>query len=87
MKERVTVVTRKGQITIPAEIRRVLHINVGDKVVVSLEEDGVKLKPSAGVVARTAGALKSDSPLLTPEQEREAAERAVAEEVVSRIED
>ena len=36
MKELLTVVTRKGQITLPAEIRRALGLKVGDRVAVSL---------------------------------------------------
>ncbi|MDP9379923.1 MAG: AbrB/MazE/SpoVT family DNA-binding domain-containing protein [Chloroflexota bacterium] len=85
MNERVSVVTRKGQITIPAEMRKALDLNEGDKVALSLEEGEVRVRGSSGsVVARTAGALRSDAPLLSPEEEREAAERAIAEDVVSR---
>lgn len=85
MKERVSVITRKGQITIPAEMRKALDLNEGDKVEISLEDDTVLLKRSSGsVVARTAGALRSDALLLSAEEEREAAERAIAEDVVSR---
>ncbi len=86
MNQRVSTVTRKGQITIPVEMRRALDINEGDKVELSLEEDGVKRKRSSGsIVARTAGALKSEVPMLSPEEEREAAERAIAEDVVRRM--
>jgi AbrB family looped-hinge helix DNA binding protein len=40
MKEQYTVVTRKGQITVPAEIRKALGLHIGDRVAVSLDEDG-----------------------------------------------
>jgi AbrB family looped-hinge helix DNA binding protein len=85
MKERLSVVTRKGQITIPAEIRRALRIKEGDKVAFTMEAGEVKLSRTGSVVAATAGALKSDMPPLTPEEERKAAEQAIAEDVVTRM--
>ncbi len=44
--ELVTVVTRKGQVTIPAAIRRSLGIKVGDTVTLAIEGDAVKLRPT-----------------------------------------
>ena len=85
MKEHLSVVTRKGQITIPAEIRRALRIKEGDKVAFTMEAGEVKLFRTGSVVAATAGALKSDMPPLTPEEERKAAEQAIAEDVVTRM--
>jgi len=85
MKERLSVVTRKGQITIPAEIRRALDIKEGDKVAFTMEAGEVKLSRTGSVVAATAGALKSDMPPLTPEKEREAAEQAIAQDVAARM--
>jgi AbrB family looped-hinge helix DNA binding protein len=38
MIEELTVVTRKGQITVPANIRRLLNLKVGDKVAISLAD-------------------------------------------------
>lgn len=84
MKEYTTLVTRKGQITIPVEIRRSLGIGEGDRVALVLDGDEVRLAPSAGVVARTAGILKTGAPPLSAEVLRETAERAVAEEVAAR---
>jgi antitoxin PrlF len=85
MKERLSVVTRKGQITIPADIRRALNIKEGDKVAFTMEEGEVKLSRTGSVVAATAGALKSDMPPLSPEEERRAAEEAIAEDVMARM--
>jgi AbrB family looped-hinge helix DNA binding protein len=42
-----TVVTRKGQITIPAPIREALGIKEGDTISVALEGDKVNLEPIA----------------------------------------
>jgi antitoxin PrlF len=84
MNEQLTVVTRKGQVTIPADIRRALGIKEGDKVAFVLEENEVKLTKKGSVVEQTAGALKSDIPALPPQAEREAAEQAIAEEARER---
>ena len=62
MKELLTIVTRKGQITLPAEIRRSLDIKEGDKVAVSLvetdegEQPQVLLRPVRSVAEMTFGA-------------------------------
>ncbi len=85
MKEHMRVVTRKGQITIPAEIRRALNVTEGDKVAFTMEAGGVKLSRTGSVVGATAGALKSGMPVLSGEEERHAVEQAIAEEVVARM--
>ena len=84
MNEQLTVVTRKGQVTIPADIRRALGIKEGDKVAFVLEDDQVKLTRKGSVVEQTAGALKSDIPALSLREERDAAEQAIAEEALER---
>lgn len=82
-----TTLTRKGQITIPADIRRALAINEGDRVIVTLEDGQVRLAPAPGgsVVERTAGVMRGDGPVLTAEGLREAAEVAIAQDVMERM--
>ena len=87
MKELWTVVTRKGQVTVPAEIRRELELKEGDKVAFVLDEGQVRLVRTTSVVERTAGALKSHEPPLTAEELREEAERAIADGAVERTGD
>jgi AbrB family looped-hinge helix DNA binding protein len=74
--------TRKGQITVPMEIRRRLGLDRGD--VVAFEQDGdlVTIRPATAVATRTAGALRryAKTPPATPEQERAAFAEAVAGE-------
>ncbi len=84
VKERLTVVTRKGQITIPVEMRRALDLKEGDTVAVVLADDHVRLTKSESVVERTAGTLQSNRPPLTAEEERALAEAAIAQEVLER---
>ncbi len=84
MREHLTRVTRKGQITVPVEVRRALGLQEGDNVAVVLEEDGrATLERRPGFAARAAGIFKSGRPPLSPEQEQAAFERGVAEDVAS----
>ena len=86
MKEHLTRVTRKGQITVPVAVRRALGLREGDRVVLTLADGQAKLERRPGIVERTAGSLRSDRPALSPEQEREEFERGVADDVGSRVE-
>jgi AbrB family looped-hinge helix DNA binding protein len=86
MQELLTVVTRKGQITVPAEIRQALGLHVGDKVAVSLSngaEPQATLRPIRSVAELTYGAI---APRRRPEDLRELrreVEEGVAEEVMA----
>lgn len=63
MKVQATTMTRKGRITIPAEIRRAMGLKVGDPVLVSLDEESgdhqATLRPAPSVADATFGALRS----------------------------
>ena len=82
----LTVLTRKGQITIPAEIRRALALKEGDKVAVTMEDGHARIVPYGSVVARTAGMFKGTGPVPSAEEEGAAFEQAVADEVMGSIE-
>ena len=82
----LTVLTRKGQITIPAEIRRALALKEGDKVAVIMEDGRARIVPYGSVVARTAGMFKGTGLVPSAEEERAAFEQAVADEVMGSIE-
>lgn len=47
MKEIVSTVTRKAQVTIPREVRRQLGVQTPDKVAIVLDDAGVRLKSAA----------------------------------------
>ncbi len=85
MKEHLTVVTRKGQVTIPVEIRQALGIKTGDKVAFVVEDDKIRLTRKGSIVQQTAGALKSAVPALSAEEERAVVAQAIADDVAARM--
>lgn len=84
MKELLTVVTRKGQVTVPVEVRKALDLKQGDKVAFELPESAagtVALRRGGSVVEETFGALASPLPALRSRDERAAFEQGMAEDV------
>lgn len=55
-----STVTKKGQTTIPGEIRRALRIKAGDKLEYEIEGDRVTIRVHPGINALK-GALASDN--------------------------
>jgi AbrB family looped-hinge helix DNA binding protein len=78
MNESVSTITSKGQITIPAEVRRRLGLKQGDRVSFVLEDGHAIMKPKGSVVAATAGIFRTAAPALSAEELRRAAEEAAA---------
>jgi AbrB family looped-hinge helix DNA binding protein len=77
MKERVSSVSPKGQVTIPAEIRQMLGVKPKDKVAFRVEKGEVKIVPAPSLLEasyRAIPALKRSVSL--EEMERIAAEEA-----------
>lgn len=85
VRELFTVMTRKGQITVPVEIRRALGLREGDKVALTLCDGQVRLSRARSVVDETAGVLRSRQPALSAEELRTVAEQVIAEDVVARM--
>ena len=81
VKETVSTVTRKGQVTIPVEIRAAWGLEPGDKVVFARTGEQVTIKPASSGLLAGYGAV---GPKARPEdfaRVRKAAEKAIAEEV------
>ncbi len=76
------VLSSRGRITIPVEMREALGLRAGDKVVFALEGDHLRLSGPGSVTERTKGMLKRDGPYRSLEEEREAFEQAVVEDVL-----
>jgi AbrB family looped-hinge helix DNA binding protein len=91
MEELLTVVTRKGQITLPVEIRRTLGIKEGDKVAVSLvpavdgEEPRVVLRPVRSVAEMTFGAVPARKEPVDLDEMRHLFEEDVAAKVLANL--
>ncbi len=83
MEVRETRVTQKGQVTIPAAVRKYLGLKPGDSVRFELAGDMVSLKRARSKLMQGFGAV---SPRNKPEnwkQVRAETERAIAEEVIA----
>ncbi len=77
-----TVVTRKGQITIPAPIREVLAMKEGDRIEVALKGEVVTLTPVTSTLAEGYQSLPALSSPLSFKETRWIAQEDHAEEVM-----
>ena len=76
----VSTVTRKGQVTLPVEIRRALGIKQGDKIAFEVDDQGVaRLARQDTFTARTAGIVKANRPPVSVVELRTVAEAEIAE--------
>ena len=63
MAEYVTSVTQKGQVTIPAPLRRVLGVKPRDKIAFQLVDGDVRIRPIESAILASYGAVKPLKPL------------------------
>ena len=75
VEEYISTITGKGQVTIPAAVRRRLGIKAGGKVVFRLTEGRVELTPPGLSLADTFGAIP---PRRQPEDFQELRDLALA---------
>ena len=83
MKEQLTRMTRKGQITVPAEVRRALGLRQGDKVAISVDAELAYLRPVRSVTEMTFGSLQPGSGAEGTRTEREIAIEEIATNVAA----
>jgi antitoxin PrlF len=86
MKEVVSTVTSKGQVTIPVEVREYLGIKTNDKIAFVIDDDGiVRLRvPRYRTIASLRGAAGSlQEPLSWAQMQRIAYEDRFAEKNIS----
>lgn len=74
-----TVVTRKGQVTIPASIRQALNIKQGDSVTFEIEGKTVKLEPAHSTLAEGYRSIPALKKPLTEQEMEEIAGEEIAE--------
>lgn len=84
MKEIVTTITKKGQVTIPVEIRRLLGLKAKDKVAFSIENNNVRIAPAKYTLETVFGAVK---PLKKPEDYKNLKKIAIKEHADKVIEE
>ncbi len=80
----VSVLTSKGQITIPKEVREVLKLKPADKVVITIEKDHAVLTPVHGNILDLGGSIKipaKDKPI-DFQKVRRKVRKAVAKKVI-----
>lgn len=58
MRELIATVSKRGQVTIPAEVQRVLDLRPGDKVRFLVQDNHVELAPAQFTVASAAGSAR-----------------------------
>ena len=80
MKEIVTTITQRGQVTIPAEVRRLLGLKPRDTVTFAIDDNEVRLKPASFTLESAFGSV----PPPTSGEEFKAISRSVREEKVER---
>jgi antitoxin PrlF len=73
MREFVTTITQRGQVTIPAEVRRLLGAKPRDKIAFRVEGDIVRLVPVEFTLEQVFGSV---TPLQRPEDFDELSRRA-----------
>jgi AbrB family looped-hinge helix DNA binding protein len=83
MLQKDSVITRKGQVTLPIEIRRELGLKEGDRVTFKMENGTVVVARAVSVVDATAGIFNSRKPAPSVKELREMAEEAWVEEAKS----
>jgi bifunctional DNA-binding transcriptional regulator/antitoxin component of YhaV-PrlF toxin-antitoxin module len=67
-------------VTIPAHIRKFLGVRPHDKVTFVVREGHVEVLPEESIAAATAGMMKSSVRPLSPQEENEIFEQAMADD-------
>jgi len=74
-----STITTKGQTTVPKEVRKFLGLGPRQKIVYKIEKSGVRIEAAGKSLMSLAGALASEQPMLSKEQERKIAQNALAQ--------
>ena len=58
MKELITTMTQRGQVTVPAEVRRLLGLKPRDKVAFEIDDGNVRLAPVTYTLESVFGSVR-----------------------------
>jgi len=75
----ISVLTTKGQMTIPKEVRKALNLKPSEKIIIVVEGDQAVIKPLKGNLLDMGGSIK------IPDKEKPINFKKVREEVRKRI--
>lgn len=75
----IAVLTSKGQMTIPKEVRNALNLKPAEKVIIVIEGDHAVIKPLRGTILDIGGSIK------IPEKEKPIDFRRVREDVRKKV--
>jgi AbrB family looped-hinge helix DNA binding protein len=81
MSDYITTMTQRSQVTVPAEVRRVLGLKPRDRVAFSVDGSDVRFKPAKWTLESVAGSVE---PLSADPQDFDAQIRAAKEELAER---
>ncbi len=85
MKELVTTMTERGQVTVPAEVRRLLGLRPRDKVAFTIEDGEVRIKPVEFTVETAYRSVKRLHPELSVDETIELAKEEWVDEMVEKV--
>ena len=85
MKEITTTVTQRGQVTIPAEVRKLLGVKPRDKVTFTIEDGEVHLAPASYSLESVYGSVKPSRKPEDFEQVSRVAKEAKAEKTAREL--
>lgn len=83
--EITTTITQRGQVTIPAQVRRVLGLKPRDKVTFTIEGNEVRLVPASFNLESAYGSVKPSQRPENFEELSQAAKDAKAEETLRKL--
>ncbi|MEK6815129.1 MAG: AbrB/MazE/SpoVT family DNA-binding domain-containing protein [Nitrospirota bacterium] len=75
----IAVLSAKGQMTIPRDVRKALHLRASERIVIVVDGDQAVLKPLRGTILDIGGTIK------TPAKDKPADFRKIREEVRKRV--
>lgn len=84
MREYITTITQRGQVTIPAEVRRLLGANPRDKIAFRVEGETVRLVPVELTLEQVFGSV---TPIQRPEDFDERSRTAKEEKTEQTIQE
>ncbi len=85
MKQIVTTITSGGQITLPAEVRRLLGVKLRDKVAFAIDDGRVAVVPVKYTIRSAAGSVVPPSTTKEIEQRIREAKEEMAEKIVAKM--